>query len=193
MAKKSKVEHTGYDPEKMFGAAECYRRAALALNPLVTQAHQLHLLWSMFMLYALAIEIFLKCILVMNNKPYQGIHTLKDLFHEIPDYAKANIENRHRKWLPKYQLVVSCMHGVMGLPGTPPTATLALILERSSAFFVASRYPYEGRSRPGEGFMAGDLCDCIHDYLLEIEPAWKDKKFGIVNAPPDKPTTSQVQ
>jgi hypothetical protein len=175
-----------YDPERMFAAGEIFGMAATKLSHAASHGEP-HMATPYIVCHALSLEIFLKCLILLEGRSYKNIHGLKDLFDKLSDDSKANITSMYERHIPKIQQQMLLMHEEfrkLGLAsGDPPEATLASVLARSNHAFSGIRYLYEGQIRDDRHWEAAEAWGCVRERILELRPEWSKKKFGYVTTP----------
>jgi hypothetical protein len=116
-------------------------------------------------LSAFAIELFLKCLLLLEGKEVDRIHTLNVLFRRLSHKQKRRIEEAWDKEArPKVDMLSKRFD--LGHPSDLPNA-----LVRCGRAFEHMRYAYEDPDR--QVFYLGDLTPILWHIILELRPEWK--------------------
>jgi hypothetical protein len=117
-------------------------------------------------LSAFAIELFLKCLLLLEGKEIDKTHTLNVLFRRLNHNHKRRIEEVwEREARPKVDQLRR-QHGVAH-PSDLPNA-----LVTCARAFEHMRYGYEDPER--QVFYLGDLPTILWRIILDMRPEWVD-------------------
>ena len=126
-----------HDPRKMFDAAnEFYAAETCLVHQLNNGAMALAIPWDV--IAAFTLELYLKCLITIENNSYAGSHDLRKLFHILTEdsqqFARNHFNasektNPHRAYMAQAGLAM----------------TLDDALDRSRNAFAIMRYPYEDR------------------------------------------------
>ena len=83
------------DPHKLFAHAEAFRRASelLAPGPRATPAR----LAPDIANGVLALELYLKCLLMLSKGKYPHVHSILALFHDLPSDEISRLRGLHRE------------------------------------------------------------------------------------------------
>jgi hypothetical protein len=152
------------DPKSVFIAAGYYQDGATVLNmALSPQVPSRFFPWSV--LCAFSLELYLKCLLIMENGNAPETHNLKELFRNLKRQTKAELKKQY------YLKMQTDPVGKMRLE-RGEAVDLESDLETSKDAFVRMRYAYEGNLRDGAGFNVGVLANRIREHVLKIHPDW---------------------
>jgi hypothetical protein len=114
---------------------------------------------------AFAIELFLKCLLVLEGKEYGRIHSLDVLYQKLSPKQKRRIEE---VWDREARPKVEKLNQQFGLgPSDLPNA-----LVTCGRTFEHMRYGYEDPDR--QAFYLGELPTILWRIILDIHPEWVD-------------------
>jgi hypothetical protein len=116
-------------------------------------------------LSAFAIELFLKCLLLLEGKELDRIHTLNVLFRRLSHKQKRRIEE---VWEKEARPKVDELNQKFGLthPSDLPNA-----LVTCGRAFEYMRYGYEDPDR--QVFYLGELPTILWRTILDIRPEWE--------------------
>ena len=115
-----------------------------------------------------SIELFLKCILLLENQTVPDIHHLSKLYRRISHKRKRRIEEL---WDAHGRPRLSKIAQAEVLLGNQMPTDLPNALVQCSAAFERLRYAYENDYR-GVKFYLGDLPKILRNVILEIKPDW---------------------
>jgi HEPN domain-containing protein len=114
-------------------------------------------------LSAFAIELFLKCLLLLEGKEIDRIHTLNVLYRRLSHNRKRRIEE---VWEKEARPKVDMLNQQFGL-GWPSDLPNALVT--CARAFERMRYGYE---YPDQPFYLGELPPILWRTILELRPEW---------------------
>ena len=130
-------------------------------------------------LAAFGCELFLKCLLTLEGKPFKDTHSLDVLFRQIDHKHKRRIEEiwdqTSRLKLARLAAIEKNIH--LDLPN-------AIVACRDAFLFL--RYSYEDPSRAK--FWLGELPGILREVILEIKPDWKQPEVSYDFRLPTLPT-----
>src|SRR6266702_4257639 len=177
MSKSTEI-HATYEPREMFAAAERYgiARMYLATHPALGAVIE-----PWVVLSALSLEIFLKCLIILDGNSYQGIHDLLGLFNRTKPDTQKELEAEYQKHLPEAQKRFDAAYLQIGQ--TPPSASLQRALGDSNGAFVNVRYPYEKRMKAGGVWMATDVAEYVREIILKRRPDWANMQHNLLKPP----------
>jgi hypothetical protein len=117
-------------------------------------------------LSAFAIELFLKCLLLLEGKEIDRIHTLNVLFRRLSHKQKRRIEE---VWDKEARPKVDTLRRQFGYshPSDLPNA-----LVTCARAFEHMRYGYEDPDR--QVFYLGELSTILWRTILELRPEWAE-------------------
>jgi hypothetical protein len=167
-----------HGPKEMFQAAEIHRLASEAIAYVRPRGPFFGN--SQFVLAALSLEIFLKCLVVLEGNTYKGIHDLHCLFSAIADDTKDKLRLYYNEYIPARQAMVNSVHAAAGFPGVPPLVSMDFDLQCSKNAFEKIRYSYERRLDDWEGWVAYEVLICVRRAILDLKPEWANLKYGWV-------------
>lgn len=154
---------------EMFFQADLYGLAAQHLGELASTVKQ-EMIWPQVALSSLGLELFFKCLILVEGKSYGRVHDLLGLFQIIPRGSQDEIRRLYSPFIPNKQRVLDGMHKHLNRPGAPPVVTVDLILQLSRLAFPKARYAFEHRFGTGEGWFAGDLHIPTRQVILGLRP-----------------------
>ena len=137
----------------------------------------LHKAWTEEKLYlkyafgvnaALATELYLKCLLLIECEQFPRKHDLKFLFGQLPRETQKRLRKRHDQTnRGDKNLALLRKHGAV------KDTDLDALLESGKDVFEQFRYPYEPRAKDVLFGLSG-LATCVRDYILALRPEWID-------------------
>jgi hypothetical protein len=176
-------EEHNRDPAAIFLFAEQYKHASnwLALSRRNGFEHEVRI--PAVVCSAFALELFLKCLLVIEGRKSTG-HDLRELFDSLSDDAKTRIRDRFAPRLPEAQQMIRESAAAAGVDA--PHVDFDSILDLSKAAFVQTRYIYEGIA-PGTGWAASGILDATRQVILDLKPAFAELELALGVAVIDSP------
>jgi hypothetical protein len=100
------------------------------------------LLFPSFVCHAFSLELYLKCLIVMEGNAYPLSHDLEELFRKLTLENQTEVENLCKRHLPLQQKMVDLLHKQSNSSSQPPVVTF------QSCFTPAGR-----PSSPSDTFM----------------------------------------
>ena len=121
---------------------------------------------------ALALELYLKCLLCISGLKYKGAHNSKELFERLPIEHQASIE----KLAESYALgSPSLLRVQQENPTIIPDLKITTVLDLSGDAFVLFRYAYERTGVGPYGFIAGHVTDAVREVIMQLKTEWKSQ------------------
>lgn len=160
------------DPEFIFKAAECFNVVANLTN------HDGNYLAQSIVNDALSLELYLKCLILLEGNKYGRAHDLVKLFKLLRSGSQVWIKNRYNTL--HLNNIVTFLHEIHDRKGVPiPTRIdFEFIMETSKIAFQNYRYHYEkGPSQLGS-WLATGVAECVCAMILTKHPEW-EKPFTI--------------
>ncbi len=122
-------------------------------------------------LSALAAEIYLKCLLLLEAGQFpKTTHNLKELFMQLPRVTRIKLEQKHDEIRANHPAFVAQNDA------SADPEDLDSLLELAQESFVELRYLYEqdATRMRGSVFPLLLFSICVRDRILEIRPGWSD-------------------
>jgi hypothetical protein len=166
MSKKpGKKSERAIDPKVLFDHASKFLYAdEYILRGKHITAQQVELIAQPSMVIsAFTIELFLKCILLLEEQEVPDIHSLSGLFKRISHKRKRRIDELWERHARPF------LAGFATSQGVPTDLSNALF--QCSLAFQRLRYAYETNFQ-GVKFYLGDLPRILRNVILEIKPEW---------------------
>jgi hypothetical protein len=154
------------DPHRLFVNAGNFQHT---IDALVNLTGDVRFGQPIVVLTAFASELFMKCLIVLEQKPYPIGHNLKSLFSKLGVQTRTKIENEwNSQIVPKRSSQISAIESEIGrkLPIDLPT-----LLGKGGNAFVDVRYAHE--KQPTGDFLLQDLLNVLKETILEKKPAWR--------------------
>lgn len=166
-----------FDPKSMFHTAENNRHAVDLLYRSMRDG-SMHLSVPHTVLSALAIEIYLKCLIVIEDRK-----VLRPEHHLVALHKRLSANLRHeldQEAIPllilEQRLMNAFWERVAFGTRPPPHLTVKSILTMGNKAFEKWRYVYEGKLENGEGFLGGVLIKLFRDKILAMRPDFAEPK-----------------
>jgi hypothetical protein len=161
------------DAVVMFLVAEQYWKAS---HQLAQPASREDVAFPTVVCAAFALEIYLKCLLVMQTGKFSPSHNLKHIFGELPSATQARIRDLFAPYLPMVQKTVT----KMTKPGSPlpPTVDFDFVMNLSQDAFTVTRYVYEGVPSMS-GWMGTPIVRATRTAILELHPDWETRRLQL--------------
>jgi hypothetical protein len=187
------TEKSLYSQYDIFLTADAYFESAKILRRSLSPVDMNNLEDFQYVLVAnhsFALELFLKCLLVMDRQKVPHHHRLDDLFKGLLPSTRDMIRNCYMDILEKdpAKAEYARLRGV----GEDPEKTFALdnALAASSRAFEYSRYPYDPSYRTHAYF--GDwIAEAVRKVVIDRRPAWDGAVWRLL-ARRSIPPTSQA-
>jgi hypothetical protein len=119
-----------------------------------------HILAPGVALSALAAELFLKSLIVMEGKPVKREHRLHLLFGELSAAAQKQIKDHYNELIARPENAAFVM-------------AFEIALESSSRAFDRFRYIHEGLPNSKDVWAGSIISDAIHWTIIDAQPSWK--------------------
>ena len=154
------------DPKLVFQAAESFRAGSLIL----ANHGLLPYLFPMVVCSAFSLELYLKCLILIEGGKSGSLHDLEKLFSKITPESRKIVRASYEARRPKVNA---------GLATIPvPKTDFDFVLHWSAKAFEHFRYAFEGLVHSQEGWMAGPICDCVRERIVELRPDWKIRELA---------------
>ena len=158
------------DPYALFRHAEAFERASVRLAPAPgepAEALAPYVVNSVF-----ALELYLKCLLVVVKGKYPQVHSVQALFFDLPDDEVRRVRKLHRQIFRAH--AVGAGSGGNDLDRRADHRFDDILAGAKDAFTVA-RYRYEDARGAPEGIPdVGVIIASVRGRLLSLRPAWSD-------------------
>jgi HEPN domain-containing protein len=115
---------------------------------------------------AFSLEIYLKCLLLLEEGDARRGHDIYKLFHELNSSTQSELTKAHDAFVRSKPSLVSEMRGKR------LSTDLKELLKRGRNAFVNFRYTYE-QVTPKSDFALNGLTYCIRERILKLRPEWK--------------------
>ena len=163
------------DPKAMFHTAESSRRAGEVLQERMFEG-EMHLMRPQVVLNALAIEIYLKCLIVIEDRAtFRSEHELVKLYKKLSHDVRHELDQQAIPLLIHDQrLMNGFWANTPGIKGPTPHLTVKSLLKMGNRAFEKFRYIYEGKLVDGEGLWASTLITILRLQILDLRPDFAD-------------------
>ena len=183
----------------IFKQAESYFQAAHVLFMHATQliGFQPQLIFPSTVCEAFSLELFLKCLMLVEGTQYKPGHDLEKLFDHLSVDSKAHIRAHCERGLAQIQQMMNMAHQQYqqtgkGMAEPPPRIDFEYALASSRRAFEAYRYVHEGKSamEPGGNWLGKPILHSVRDRILILRPEWKNISFTAPASPPATPAVA---
>jgi hypothetical protein len=173
MRNQQAPEEPPIDLQEMFQSAEVYVLAGRT----VYKTQKFAFSMPKCVLESLGLEIFLKCLILIEGGHYGNTHDLYRLFLAVSLKNQTKIRNSFSKTVPTGGI----MYVKPGSGNQPsPRIDFDYVLRRSAKAFEAWRYVYEASQKENQAWLASGIVDCVRDVIVELKPSWGNFKYGEV-------------
>jgi len=162
------MQQTTANAHAVFMAAVSYMSASKDLRRRSSPLIQQHALPSIQLSF-IAVELFLKCLIALNNGEIRTGHELHKLLRRLPDSISEELSVRWGKRFadgPYLKLPREM------LAKLPPTVNLYSVLRSANFMQQQSRYPWERKGNLNV-FIIQDVPDMLYTYICEVRPDWE--------------------
>lgn len=123
---------------------------------------------------AFALELYLKCLIRMERKPFSREHDLAKLFAALGKRNRAKIK---RVWRANSETVRKYVEEQYKSEGeTPPKVTFDFALNASRGAFQAFRYLHEFGVASNTGWLGDAILMAARHVILSKHPDWQGKQ-----------------
>lgn len=157
------------DPMKMFVHADGFHKALFSLNAIDDPDIKVALGCPIGVMAAFASEIYLKCLLALEQKSVPGIHDLKSLFDLTSKDAQQRMEWHWKRILP---MRIQLLNAIDAFTGHKVPRDLRTQIEMGARGFEKIRYQYEDANQEVT-FMLTDFPSVLRGTIFDYKPEWK--------------------
>jgi len=151
----------------IFKTADVFAEAATTVLQKAWSEVKPHLNFAFGVNAALATELYLKCLLVIECNQCPRKHSLKVLFEQLRRETRHLLKKKHANAVNNdSNLAVLRKHGVK--------TDLDSLLEKGKDVFELFRYPYESTRAKDVFFGLSGLANCVREHILTLRPEWID-------------------
>jgi hypothetical protein len=137
-------------------------------------AHDQNLPTATMVCAAFSLELYFKCLIRMEKKPYQMGHDLKKLFDVLGRHNKIKIK-KYRD--ANSSIVISDVQDEFIANSSPiPKVDFGYCLSVSKDAFNLMRYIYERGIPPGAGWLGDVIVEGARQTILDRHPEWERKR-----------------
>jgi hypothetical protein len=131
---------------------------------------------------AFSLEVYLKCLGMLDGKSIVGIHDLEDLYMQLEPATKEKAEQIYDEVRKNDSRCLRDAEAVRRAGEDPEDYfSLAAALKKSANAFKRLRYVYE--ETEVSDFTLNPLIIAIHRIILERKPEWNPARFYSRNSP----------
>jgi hypothetical protein len=162
------------DPKDVFKTAEVFRASSLILGNLINQGMPQYM-FPRVICSSFSLELHLKCLILIEGGVSEKLHDLEQLFSKVTPGSqkiiRACYETTQR---PKMDAMFAAVKGVPA-----PHSDFDTVLHAGAKAFENFRYAFEGIVKSGDAWMAGPICECVRERIIELQPDWANLKYGL--------------
>lgn len=114
--------------------------------------------------HAFAIEMYFKCVSILEQNDFKKGHELVELFAFLLPHSQQKIKSYYNDYVSKNSRINKLLS-----EGRRLNTNFEDVLQQASNAFVEHRYAPEGKQQT---FLAGDLAKALRKYILELRPDW---------------------
>jgi len=121
-------------------------------------------------LAGLAVELYLKCLLLIQVGQFPATHNFKVLFGQLPRVTRIRLEKKHDEIKATHPDFAAARETSLD------PNDLMSVLDAAQESFTELRYPYEQdiKAQKGSVFPLWLFLMCVRDRILELHPDWSD-------------------
>ena len=173
----------------LIGEAYCYAGQTLADHIGDLPAREMRYVVTANL--ALGLELYFKCLALMDGGSVRLSHDLVKLFGELPLNTQNAIRDSHKQYLKSDIHQHTCVSAKDHGQDPDKLFEFDSSLAASNRAFEKSRYPYDP-DYTDHAYLAVPIERATRKVIIDRHPAWKNS-FANLQSRPDKPPTSQVQ
>ena len=137
-------------------------------------AHDQNLPTATMVCAAFSLELYFKCLIRMEKKPYQTGHDLKKLFDL---FGRRNQTKIKKYWNANSSMVKSdVQRESIAIGSQVPEVNFDYCLSVSKDAFNLMRYIYESGIPPGAGWLGDVIVEGARLTILDRHPEWEHKR-----------------
>lgn len=175
----SKKGHSSMNYETAFWEAQNFLIASEAISQKAqailisefaankTSDKSIGLQYAKYVNHSYAVELLLKCIMIIENKRFFAGHALLDLYKLLDSDTQIQL----------FEIYKKCNHIRRNMTyfGMFEEVTIVMVLEEAKEAFKDFRYLFEGRSTPK--YNLDLVVACLEKYIFQIKPELRDLKI----------------
>jgi hypothetical protein len=148
----------------MLKSADVFAEIASDIRRKMLSENKMHLGFAYGTNGALASELYLKCLLLVECGQVRKVHNLKKLFSQLSNESRHVLTERHEVLSASDIIFITVRKAGF-------RTDLPFLLDAGQDVFEQFRYPYEGLP---EGIIFGLnlFGGCVRDRILDLRPDW---------------------
>ena len=163
-----------FDPVKIFVTAEQFRYASKWLAQARGMGCQADVGIPAVTCAAMALELYLKCLIAMEGTKNPNIHDLRDLFEKLSPSLQASVRSH-------FDAHSDAVKEFLIKDGSQASeVTFDFVLDWSREAFVRARYVFDD-GQPQAIWWADCITECARRVILDAHPDW----WGLRMASPE--------
>ena len=128
-----------------------------------TFLYQIHA--AMVANHALSIELYLKCLSVLEKQKYLSTHNLLELYEDLEIKTQQILNDYFKKFIKNNE----AFKGWRKMK-TMPRREIKTLLKLAENAFITFRYNHEQKH---QSYLVADVANAAKKYLIELNPDWK--------------------
>lgn len=171
---------SGIDSYDVFAQAEAFEASAKLSTRTAQETRNASLFLPSIVNRVLAVELYLKCALTLEQKRFPRKHELDLLYLRLSPEVQAAIEGHYDQILPEYigeiesqQRFWQAISRDAGVPGPSPSTAFLAALIAARNDFQRYRYFFEIQSvGPDSSVTILAISRAVRAYILSLQPDW---------------------
>ena len=160
------------DPESVFVIAEQFRSASKWLIHAPGMGYAADVGIPTVSYAAMALELYLKCLIATEGTENPIIHDLRHLFEKLSPGLQTAVRSHFDAYSDEVRRLDEA---ALAKAGSPPIKfTFDYALERSRQAFIRARYIFQDNLHPGSGWLADPIIECARRVILDAHPDWEE-------------------
>lgn len=179
----SRISMSQPNPENVSKVAGAFAQSGGMLLTAGTQGNRPQQTFPGIVCSAFSLELYLKCLILLEGNKYTGTHKLDKLFQKLSQDSQTAIRNGCTPLLQMQNI----WNGVPRPPSSPPLPVLDFdyALQASRNAFDVFRYVYETEKLDGGNWFGQPIIQCTKERIIALRPEWKDLEL---RKDPETPT-----
>jgi hypothetical protein len=176
------------DPQDILRSADSFSAACKTLQDAATQGRAVVIEIVLATLEALTVELYLKCLIMLESGQYRSGHDLYKFFKCLAPQTRSELQQAHDVYLTRWPAVVAAIKA----KGYKTDLESLLIAGRHA--FTDFRYAHEAGSKKARGkqnvmFGLHGLAVCIRARIMKLKPDWEVSTWKRLNGTLDLSTS----
>lgn len=160
------------NPQDVLRSADAFSGACIALDKAGKEGRALVMTMVMATLEALMVELYLKCLIMVEGGQYRRGHDLYALFKFLNPQTRDELKEAHDKYLTRWPAFVAQVRA------RGHSTDLESLLIRGRHSFMDFRYAHEAGGKKGIYFGLHGLSVCARERIMKLKPEWEASTWG---------------